>query len=54
MIKWLMNNELERIWNTAAVVVFKVISRYLPGENEETHESQPVFWPIFKPVTSMI
>jgi hypothetical protein len=26
----------------------------LPGDTEETHESQPVFWPMFKPGTSMI
>jgi hypothetical protein len=33
-----MNNKLERIWKETVVALFKVLSRHLPGINEENHE----------------
>jgi hypothetical protein len=38
MIGCLINNELERIWNVATVVYFKIVSRRLPRETEENHK----------------
>jgi hypothetical protein len=37
MIERLMNNQLERIWKEAVMVLFKVLSWHLPGGNTENH-----------------
>lgn len=37
---WLANDELETIWNEAAVALFKVISRNFSGGTEENHWNQ--------------
>jgi hypothetical protein len=49
-IWWLMNDELKRIWKEEVVVLFKVISRHLPGGTENNHEKdlgRPVSGPRF-------
>jgi hypothetical protein len=33
-----MNAELDKIWNKAAVVKFKLLIPYTPGETEENYE----------------
>jgi hypothetical protein len=44
MIRWLMNNEFERIYREAIVACFKVQYRSLPELSEENHENlQAVF-----------
>lgn len=47
MIEWLMNEELEKMWNGAVMTYFKVLTRPFPEETEETHEilSQYSLWP---------
>jgi hypothetical protein len=35
-----MNDELERMWNEAAVTYFKILFRYFPGRKEESKVSK--------------
>jgi hypothetical protein len=34
-----VNDDFKRVWKEAVVVYFKVLSWYLSGETEETHEN---------------
>ena len=38
MLGWLVNNELKRICNKAAVAYFDVFYRNVPGENGRNHK----------------
>jgi hypothetical protein len=38
-LEWLMKDELETMWMEAAVVYFKLVSRYSPVQTEENHEN---------------
>jgi hypothetical protein len=39
MMGCVMTDELEIIWKEVVVFLIEVLSRYFPGEMEETHEN---------------
>jgi hypothetical protein len=38
MLGWMVNSELEKVWDEAVDALFEVIFRYLPGRTEEDHK----------------
>lgn len=38
MVRFLVNNELEKTWKTVVMTSFEVLSKHLPVGSEENHE----------------